>query len=138
MAQRPPDLVGGGGRVIGRGQPGGHGGVGWCAARMGCHVGHPRRMTCGPGRGDRRRMADLPSRRVRLGREGADSSDSHLAPGEGSDAVDGITRACVARGLRLEQRQGPLGAVGGPHRPVLDNALAESFFASLKDEPELQ
>ena len=82
---------------------------------MGCHVGHPGRMTCRSGRGSCGRVADLPSRRVRLGRKGADPSDPHVATGEGSEAVDGIPRACVAGGLGLEQRQRPLRTVGGPH-----------------------
>jgi hypothetical protein len=45
----------------------------------------------------------------------AHGSDTHFASGEGSEAVDGITRACVARRLSLEERQCPLGIVSGPH-----------------------
>jgi len=82
---------------------------------MGRHVGHARRLTRGPGRGDCGRVADLPSRRVRPGRQGTDLSDPHFATGEGSEAVDGITRARVGRSLSLEQRQRPLSAVGGPN-----------------------
>ncbi len=47
--------------IMGRGQPGGLRGVGCCAPRMGGHVGHARRLTCGPGRGYCGRVADLPS-----------------------------------------------------------------------------
>lgn len=66
--------------------------------------GHqPRRgQVQGPGRGYCGRVTDRASRRVRLGRKGADPSDPHLAAGEGSQAVDGITRARVAPGLRLD------------------------------------
>ena len=49
------------------------------------------------------------------GRKGADLSDPHFATSEGSEAVDGITRAVIARGLCIEERQCPLGAIGGPH-----------------------
>jgi hypothetical protein len=115
VALLPPDLVSHGGRIIGRGQPGRLRGVGCCAARMGRHVGHTRRLTCGPGRGNCGRVADLPSRRVGPGGQGADRSDPQLTAGKGSEAVDGITRTRVALGLRLEQRQCPLGTVGGPH-----------------------
>jgi hypothetical protein len=69
---------------------------------MGCHVGYARRLTCGSGGGYCSRVADLPSRCVRPSRKGADLSDPHFATGEGSKAVDGSTRACVARGLYLE------------------------------------
>ncbi len=92
---------------------------------MSRHVGDARRLTCGPGRGYCCRVADLPSRRVRPGRKRPNLSDPHFATGEGSEAVDGITRACVRRGLRLEQRQGPLGAVGGPHGQHSPVALAQ-------------
>jgi len=67
VAQLPPDLVGDGGRIIRRGQPSGLRSVGH-AARMGGHVGHGRRVTCGAGRGYCGRVDDLPSRGVRPGR----------------------------------------------------------------------
>jgi hypothetical protein len=106
---------------------------------MGCHVGHPCRVTCGPGRGDGGRVADLPSRRVRLGRKGADPSDPHVATGEGSETVDGITRARVVRGLRFEQRQRPLRTVGGPHGQHSPVVLAQRQGTRLachtKDSP---
>jgi hypothetical protein len=62
---------------------------------------------------------------------GADPSDPHVATGEGSDAVDGITRASVARGLRLEQRQRPLRTVGGPHGQHSPVVLAQRQGARL-------
>lgn len=71
------------------GQPGGRGGIGRCAAGVG--------------------------RRVRPRGQGADLTDPHLAVGERSDTIDGLTRTSFARGLRLEERQRPLGTVGGPH-----------------------
>jgi hypothetical protein len=73
VAQLPPDLVRDGGWIMRRGQPGGLRRVGY-AARMGCHVGHGRRVTCGPGSGYCGPVADLPSRRVRPGRQGADAT----------------------------------------------------------------
>ena len=90
-------------------------GVRRCAARMGRHVGRARRLTCGSSRRCCGRIADIPGRRVRTGREGANRPDPHLAAGEGPEPDDGIPRACVARSLRLEERQCPLGTVGGPH-----------------------
>jgi hypothetical protein len=61
------------------------------------HASHGRRLTRGPRRRHRRRVADLPGRRVRPGRQGADLSDAHLATGEGAEAMDGATRARVVR-----------------------------------------
>jgi hypothetical protein len=98
----PPDLVGDGGRIMARGQPGGLRGVRGCAAGMGRHVGHAGRLTCGPRRGNGSWVADIPSRCVRPGGQGTDRSDLDLATSEGSEALDGITRAFVARGLHLE------------------------------------
>lgn len=122
MALLPPDLVGCGGRIMGRGKPGGFRCVGRCVLRMGRHVSDSRRMSCGSGGGNGRRVADLPSRSVRLCRQSTAPSDSHLATGEGSQAVDGLTRTLVARVLHFEQRQCSLGTIGGPygqHSPVV-------------------
>jgi hypothetical protein len=82
---------------------------------MGCHVGHPGRMTCRSGRGSCVRGSRPPPPPRAPGPKGRDPSDPHVATGEGSEAVDGIPRACVAGGLGLEQRQRPLRTVGGPH-----------------------
>jgi hypothetical protein len=98
---------------------------------MGRHVRHARRVTCGPGRGYRGRVPDLPSRRVCPGRKSADLSNPHVAPGEGADSVDGITRADVALGALLEERQRPLGAVGGPHGQHSSVVLAQRQGARL-------
>jgi hypothetical protein len=81
---------------------------------MGRHVGHARRLTCRPGRGHSGRVADLPGRRVRPGRQGAEFSDPQLAAGESSQALDGLTGTRVVRSLSFEQRQRPLGAVSSP------------------------
>jgi len=89
----PLNLVGDGARIMGRGQPGGLRGVLCCAACMGRHMGNACSLACGPGRCYCRRVTDLASRRVRLGRKCPDPSDPHLAASEGSEAVDGITRA---------------------------------------------
>jgi hypothetical protein len=136
MALLPADLVGDSGRIIGRGQSGGFRGVGCRAARVGRHVGHASRLTCGPGPGDGSRIGDAPSRRMRPGSQGADPPDPQFSTSEGSEAVDGLTRACVARGLRLEQRQCPLGTVGGPrgqHSPVV---LAQGQRTRLAFDPQ--
>jgi hypothetical protein len=102
-------------------------------------VGHGRRLTGGPRRGHRRRVADLPSRRVRRGRQGADLSDPHLATGEGAEAVDGVTRARVGRSPSLEPPQRPLGAVGRPHgqhpRVVLAQRQCALLAAHAQDSP---
>ena len=80
---------------------------------MGGHVGHRCRVSCGPGPGGGRRVADLPRHSVRPGGEGAEAADPELTAGEGAQAVHRITRACVARGVRLEERAGSLRTVGG-------------------------
>jgi hypothetical protein len=70
---------------------------------------------------DRGRVADLPRRRVRPRRQLPHRTDPQLAAGEGAQAVDGLAWAPVGGRPGLEQRQRPLGAVGGPagQRPAV-------------------
>ncbi len=88
--------------------------VGFCASRKGCDVSCARRLTCGPGCTSRSRVANLRAAACAWAAR-ARTLPIRRATGEGSQAVDGITRACVARCLRLEHRPCPLGTVGGPH-----------------------
>lgn len=134
----PPDLVGDGSRFIGSSKPGGNRGVGY-AARMGRHVRHGARLARSPGCRYCGRVADLASRGVRLSGQGADPPDPHLATGEGPQPVDGIAWTRVTGRLRLEQRQGPLGTVGGPRGQHLAVVLAQGQGTRLtlhtKDSP---
>lgn len=114
-----------GGLVIGRCQTGRLRCVGGCPDRMRCHVGHGRRVPRRPGGSNGRRGVDLPGRRMRLGRQGANRSDPQLAASEGPDTLDGLPGAHVAWSLGLKQRQGPLGAVGGPHGQHAPVVLAQ-------------
>jgi hypothetical protein len=65
-----------------------------------CGPRRPPDLRPAPGNGSW--VADIPSRCVRPGGQGTDRSDLDLATSEGSEALDGITRAFVARGLHLE------------------------------------
>jgi hypothetical protein len=106
---------------------------------MGRHVGHGRCLACGPSRGDGGRIADLPSGGVRLGGQGPNLPDTHLATGEGSEASDGITRARVVRCLHFEQRHRSLRAVGGPHgqQPAVVLAQRHCAWSSVHTEVPL-
>lgn len=88
--------------MVGRRQCRGLHGIGRCAARMGSHMGHACRLTRRSGRGNAGWVANLPGCCMGSGGQGADRSDAHVAAGEGSQAVDGLTRAGVARCLGLE------------------------------------
>jgi hypothetical protein len=98
---------------------------------MGSHVRHGGRLTCRARRRDCGRIAGLARRRMRPGGEGAHHADPHLATCECSETVDGLMNTCIARDLRLEQRQRPLGTVGGPHGQHPPVVLAQREGARL-------
>lgn len=90
-------------------------------------------MACCPRGGNSGWVTYSASRRVRRDGQGTHGPDPHLASGESPNAVDGVTRSGVPRGLRLEQRQRSLSAISRPHcqhSPVVLAQRQRTRFAS--------
>nr|WP_319801841.1 hypothetical protein [Arthrobacter sp. YA7-1] len=114
VLELPGDLVGDGRGLIQGGQPGRLRGVSGCAESVRAHVSDARRLSSSTGGGHGRRRAH------RVRGPASDETPANLTCGVKFTASkrprtsDGITWSAVARRLRLEQDQNPLGAVRRP------------------------